>query len=97
MQVLGCAKMGYVRDISESSYSTALSVANPNNDLPLFLFLKTRTGDTSGFRAVSHVGKKVGDRTEARGDESPVPGAGDGRMLHDDVLLHWDHHCAILH
>lgn len=46
---------------------------------------------------LNHVGKKAGDCTEARRDEGPLSGTGNGRMLHDDVLLHWDYNCAILH
>lgn len=51
----------------------------------------------SSFTSLNYAGKEVGDCTKARGDKSPLPGTGNGCVLHDDVLLYWDHHCAILH
>lgn len=83
---------------SETCYTTVISVANPSHVFPLLsVFYFISEGDCSDFTTLNHVGKKVGDCTEARGDKSPVPGIGNGHVLHDDVLFYWNHHCAILH
>lgn len=84
--------------IPETCYTTAIPVTNLSHVFPVpsvFYFIPER--DCSDFTTLNYVGKKVGDCTEAGRDKSPVPGTGNGRVLHDDVLLHWDHHCAILH
>lgn len=62
-----------------------------------FVFYFTPKRGCSSFTTLGHAGKEVGDCTKARGDKSPLPGTGNGCMLHDDVLFYWDHHCAILH
>lgn len=84
--------------ISEMCYTTVIIVTDATHIyllLSVFCFIPGR--DRSDFTTRSYVGKKAGDCTEARGDKSPVPGTGHGRLLHDDVLFYWDHHCAFLH
>lgn len=66
--------------------------------LPLFsVFYFTPKRGYSSFTTLNHAGKEVGDCTKTRRDESPLPGTGNGCVLHDDVLFYRDHHCAILH